>query len=189
MAGLIEVKFDEAKLRRIRQQMIGYPGALPRIMSRAINRTATMARTQTARKIASIVHITVANARKGIRIDKATRSRWQADLNITGFRIPLIRFGARQTKTGTSYIIDKTTGRKRIVSAFIATMQSGHTGVFRRKGRGRLPIVELRGPSLGLLFEDIQGLADEVTRDTLKHLSRNIDAQVALILQRNRRAA
>lgn len=187
--GLIEIKFDERKLRQITKQMRGYPGALPRVMSRAINRTANQARTQIARKISSQVQVSVSDVRRGVRIDRATRTKWQADLQITGFRTPLIKFGARQTKTGISYIIDKSTGRKRIDTAFIATMPSGHKGVFKRKGKSRLPIVELRGASIGVLFENTATVATEVTRDALKQLSRNIDTQVALILERNRRAA
>jgi hypothetical protein len=47
--------------------------------------------------------------------------------------LPLIAFGARQTMTGVS--VEVTKGKRAIIrSAFIATMQSGHKGVFQRRG-------------------------------------------------------
>lgn len=60
-------------------------------------------------------------------------------------RIPLKKFGARQTKKGVSYRISKTEGRKKIASAFIVTKLGGH--VFKRVGKQRLPIQKLFGPS------------------------------------------
>ena len=47
--------------------------------------------------------------------------------------IPLIAFGARQVGSGVS--VEVTKGKRSIVrGAFIATMQSGHRGVFMRQG-------------------------------------------------------
>lgn len=51
--------------------------------------------------------------------------------------LPLIAFGARQTKTGVS--VEVTKGSRRILRhAFIATMASGHKGVFMREGPKRI---------------------------------------------------
>lgn len=50
--------------------------------------------------------------------------------------IPLIAFGARQTRTGVS--VEVTKGKRSIIRhAFIATMASGHKGVFMREGPKR----------------------------------------------------
>jgi hypothetical protein len=51
--------------------------------------------------------------------------------------IPLMAFGARQTKTGVS--VEVTKGKRAIVRhAFMSTMQSGHKGVFMREGPKRI---------------------------------------------------
>ena len=42
--------------------------------------------------------------------------------------------------------------RTRYPHAFLAQMRSGHLGVFQRVGRTRLPIRELRGPSIAHVF-------------------------------------
>ncbi len=51
--------------------------------------------------------------------------------------LPLFVFGARQVKSGTS--VEVTKGKRAVVKhAFIATMQSGHEGVFMRRGPKRV---------------------------------------------------
>jgi hypothetical protein len=56
--------------------------------------------------------------------------------------------------------------------AFLATMPSGHRGVFERKSRSRLPIRELKGPSawfVGTKYaKAAEGLAREQFPDDLK---------------------
>lgn len=67
-------------------------------------------------------------------------------------RISLRDFKARQTKAGTTYKTSKTGGRKTVLGAFqgpkpgvIKASWRGH--VFKRKGKERLPIIKLFGPS------------------------------------------
>lgn len=68
----------------------------------------------------------------GATADIVQRSNW----------IGLYKLGARQTGSGVTV---KARGSYR--HAFIATMRSGHTGVFMREGRARTPITELFGPN------------------------------------------
>lgn len=189
--GLVEIKFDERKLKAVERQVRGIPGGMKRIMPRAINRTATTARARTARKIAGQVKVKVSTAKKGVSIIKARQDRWRATLRITSRRIPLIQFGARQTQKGVSYQISKSTGRKSIKSAFIQTMpitgaaqEYGHRGVFMRKGKARFPIRELFGPSIGIVFEQAGQIAAETMAETGAELEKNIDSQVQFLLSR-----
>jgi len=186
---LVEIEYDEARLARVRKMLRDIPQGMPRVMSRAINRTTTSARTEIARRISGQVKIKISDVRKGITIHKATYSRWQATLNLFTRRIPLIKFGARQLKKGVSYQISKIEGRKRITEAprpFIQTMPSSHVGVFRRTGPQRLPIVQLMGTSIGSVFEHGGTVAPDVQKETSKKLEKNIDDQVKLILARKR---
>lgn len=184
MAALVEIKFDEAKLRKVQRMLRDIPRALPRVMSRAINKTATSAKTDVARRIAGEVNIKVSTIKKNITLKRATYRVWQAVLGIWTKRIPLINFSARQTAKGVSYKISKTEGRKTIKSAFIISMSSGHKGVFRRAGPRRLPIIELKGPSVGEVFRGSAGLAKAATWKAQQRLGRNIDDQVKLALGR-----
>ena len=205
-AEFLVVEFDKRKLKSIERQVRGIPGAMKRIMPRAINRTAKTARARTARKIAGKVKVRVSEVKKGIRILTACGDLWHARLIITTRRIPLIQFGARQFKKGVKYQISKAGGRKIIKGAFIQTMPitgatqaRGHRGVFKRdidadlsegrdkKGRprkNRLPIREKFGPSLGIVFEDAASIAAETIAETNAELEKNIDSQVRFLLSR-----
>jgi hypothetical protein len=65
-------------------------------------------------------------------------------LNVAGEPVPLVAYPHRQGKRGVTVEVNR--GKRTLVkSAFVATMRSGHKGVFRRSGTARLPIEELRG--------------------------------------------
>jgi uncharacterized FlaG/YvyC family protein len=191
MADAIEIQFDEKRLDEIRKLLRDIPNAMPKVISRGINRTTTSTRAEIARQIAAEVKITQSAVKKGIKVTKATQTRWQADLDLFTKRIPLIKFGAKQIKKGVSYRISKSGGRKKITDParpFKQTLPSGHVGIFRRHTpeTKRLPIVELKGPSIGGVFEGAAGIAAEVQESAGQKLTKNVDQQIAFILSRRR---
>lgn len=94
-------------------------------------------------------------------------------LQVSGKPVPLIAYPHREVrgKTGKRGIgprsqgglaVEVNRGKRTLVrGAFVATMKSGHEGIFRRRGTARLPIHELLGsrPVDALLHE---GEADAV---------------------------
>lgn len=212
--NLVEIKLDDRKLALIRKRLKNFPRAMPKVMSRGINRTATSARTKARRLIAKELGVKQKIIAKGITLKRATYSRWRADLQFAGKRIPLHVFGARQTAKGVSISTGtgKTTGF--YPGAFIAQMQSGHVGVFKRVEDSRirkprkkkfiigtfrrndpsagrfcwpaLPIYELDAVSVGgYLAGDAAGVVDELVEESGKDLEKNIDDQVRMILEKN----
>lgn len=163
-APLIEIKFDEAKLLKVQQMLRDIPRKFPYVIKMGINRTASSAKVAIARQISAEVSIDgiklgVTYIKKNITKKLATNRVWQA---ILGF---------------------KSTGWRRIEqTAFKATMPSGHKGIFRRKGKKRLHI--LQGPSLGEILEEKTGLIQKAVRDASQKLERNINDQVALALKK-----
>ena len=175
-------------------------------MSRAINKVLAGARTESARQISGEIKIKVATARKGMIIDKATFEKWVGTITLSARRIPLIEFAARELKKGgVSYRIEKSGKRKRIPRAFIATMPTGHKGVFRRKPTGtsvggaivrradsplvgRLPIGEMRGPSIKEVFKNAPIIIAAVTEKAATGLQKEITRQVELQLNRGNNA-
>ena len=191
----VEIKFDKKKLKRVQAILKEIPGAMGPVMSRGINKTATAAKTRIVRAIAAEVKVAQKAIRDRISLDRASSNRWQATLHITGKRIPLINFGANKLVSGDiSYQIDPSGGRKRITydrqtnPVFFAVMKSGHKGIFRRLGP-RLPIKELMGPSIPSVYKYAEGLSARILRESSLDLGKNIDYQIALILQRRRAAA
>ena len=83
-------------------------------------------------------------------------------VNVSGEPVPLVAYPYRQTKQGVSVEVNR--GKRMLLKgAFVATLKSGHVGIFRRKGKTRLPIEELRGsrPVDALLHQgEAQGVAD-----------------------------
>ena len=191
MAKDIEIKVDRRQIRQVQKLLAAVPRGWPKVASRAINRTATRARTRVVRAISSEVKIRQADVRKQIRVRRASYSRLEAHLVIWGRRIPLIRFGARQTRRGVTYQIGKAGGRKLIEHAFITTMPSGHHGVFiRGRGQGpggmvrRLPIFERLGPSVPGIYDGAANLARRMMGETQTDLHDELNTQVKVILEK-----
>jgi hypothetical protein len=107
-----------------------------------------------------------------IRVELANPDRLRARLYANAKRIPLIDFGAKgpEPSRGRGRGVTVKTGgsRKTIPDAFIATMRSGHRGVFQRVGEGgrrgprpghsQLPIRELFGPSIWQVFKKYENV-------------------------------
>jgi hypothetical protein len=76
---------------------------------------------------------------------------WRMD--VSGKPVPLADFPHRQLKRGVKVQVNQ--GRWTLVkSAFVATMKSGHLGIFRRRGKARLPIDEAFSTRISDVFRD-----------------------------------
>jgi hypothetical protein len=130
---------------------------------RAMNRAIASGRTAMVREMARDTGLKVGDVRDALSIREASLAVAQASFGAGLKRIPLIYFKARATKRGVTYAL--TGSRNRISNAFLATMKSGHQGVFARKTPKRLPIVERFGPSLGHVFAKYQPMGLARTKD------------------------
>ena len=189
MADMVTITINEAKLKRLRRDLTDIPKALPKIVSRAINKVATYTRTKIVREITADVNLKRGDVTKrNVRMKKASYRKWSATIGISGRRVPVHRFGARQTRKGVSYRIRKSAGRQTIAGAFIAKMPSGHVGVYRRVGKTAFPIIELYGPSVPQVMSSVGSLAQpQLEADAGARLEREIDTQVGLLIERRNR--
>lgn len=158
--------------REITAAFDAYPARTSKAMVRALNRGITAGSTVMVRAIAQDTGLKSGDVKKALPMREASLSRPMAQLAASLQRIPLSRWNARQlTRGGVSYRLKG--GRGRHPHAFIRTMRSGHVGVFVRKGKKRLPIKELFGPSLGHVFRKLRPAGEarvlEVFRTTLDH--------------------
>jgi hypothetical protein len=152
---MAEVRLDTSAVQR----MLSNLGSnLPKVVSRALNKTISSARTEMKRQIAKDIGIKAGVVDKSLKVTKASTTSFVARLNASGKRIPLINLitgkppePSRGKGRGVSYRLGGKT--RRIPSAFVATMpRSGHRGVFRRVGKEQIPIIELFGPSIVHVF-------------------------------------
>lgn len=81
-----------------------------------------------------------------------------------------------------SYEIEKGNRKKMPDGSFIATMKSGHTGLFIKRADIKGAITELKGPSAGGVIERPSRI-ERIKKDSFVNLNRNIDTQVDLLLR------
>lgn len=60
---MLEIRYDDRKLKDLQRTLAGIPNAMPRVMSRGLNRTATEARTQLSRFLSGKVGLRVKDVR------------------------------------------------------------------------------------------------------------------------------
>ena len=147
MPASIEVTFESARAEALLKQ---YPKRVQRATMRALNRALTSGHTELARLISKDMGLKVSDVKAALKSTPATASRLEVKLAASAKRMSLMKFGARQTRRGVSYNLGAGGGgRKTLAHGFIATMGTGHTGVFTRKTKKRLPIDQKYGPSIG----------------------------------------
>lgn len=141
----------------------GYSGRFMRASVRALNRSIGSGRTVMVREMARDTGLKSKDVRDALVMREASPSRLEVSLVARLRRIPLIDFKARMTSRGV--VAKLPGGAGRYPNLFIATMASGHTGVFGRTGQfGRNDnpklerISERFGPSLGQVFAKFRPL-------------------------------
>src|SRR5512139_1372286 len=127
------------------------PGPLKSATLRALRKAGATAlrdmRAEASKRVRARKRIKASYVRKALTMRRArgsdlARLEWAVD--VSGDAVPLVAYPARQTKKGVSVEVNR--GKRTLLKgAFVATMRSGHKGVFRREGMARLPIAELRG--------------------------------------------
>jgi hypothetical protein len=116
---------------------------------KAGNTTLRRSRTEADRRVRAERNLKAKFVKSGLRMQfpsrrgiRSGRERMRWELGFSGKSVPLIKYkGTRKTKRGVT--VNVSGRREKIQDAFIATMDSGHRGVFKRKGESRLPIEEL----------------------------------------------
>jgi hypothetical protein len=162
----VEFKADDAL-----QAMRDAPKRTQTATVRALNRTLTTGKAFLAGLIAKDMGVKTATAKDAIREEKATAEKLRITLRASKKRLALAQFDAKGPEPtrgkgrGVSYR-QGSGGRGRVSDAFLATMPTGHRGVYRRSGKSRLPIFELYGPSIGHVFDKYREQAIDRMRET-----------------------
>lgn len=150
----------------IDRDLEGAPAKVQRAFVRAAKRAIDSGRSVIVKLIAGDTGLKQKDVRDSISMRYPSLSDPVASMRAKTKRLPLIDFKARQTKTGVTYR-NPGGGRSTVPGAFIATTRSqtsadarpdlagsggAHVGVFKRRGKARLPIRQLYGPSIGQVF-------------------------------------
>lgn len=156
---------------------------------RALNKSIASGNTLAARLVAQDLGLNVGVVKEFLKIQKATSSNLSATLSASAKRIPIIDFKARGPEPSRGrpggVRASLKSGAGVYPNAFIATMKSGHRGVFERvKGAGRLPIRELRGPSIWQAYGKVQA---EVEARVQEQLAKNVASEISYAISQQAR--
>jgi hypothetical protein len=108
-------------------------------------------RTEGQRVIREDRHLKVGDAKD--RIKPISIGGMMGGVEVDGSPIPVGAFRHTQTKKGITFYSFKS-GPTKIRGAFKAMVGAGHVGVFKRKGRERLPIDEVHTTGVASSFKD-----------------------------------
>ena len=196
----VSIKVKKGDMARVKKLLAKYPKKAPVVLSRAINKTTDTVRVKAVREIAQNTKLKKSDIFKKsggrpVKQTKANRNRLAAEIQVTGQRIPLSRFKARQTIKGVSYDLGR--GRTKIKSAFMQEVfgkgggdgeaGAGHIAVLMRKGKARHPLRELFGPSILQVFIGSAKIIKKTTKEANKLLPKNINTQIKLMLEKQSR--
>jgi len=183
--------------------LAGLPRRARSILSQTLNDGAKHAATEATRRVRETWNIKIRAAKAQLPITRSNAETLRATIRVKGGPIALMAFGPKQTRRGISIKVRR--GKQTVLRhAFLATMQSGHTGVFYRRGpkvqprRGRYAgrIIK-RGPRSGqpLLRQRIyeryvvsmptmvRGLWPEIEADARAYLNLRLHQQIARALE------
>jgi hypothetical protein len=148
---MITVEIDPRQIAEVEEALQAFPRQAARAAVRAVNKTLAWVGTHGSRAIArdNDVPLKALRQRRRVRIGKASPSQLRGVAWFGVVPIAASYVGAlRQTRTGARV------GKHAFEGGFIATMPTGHTGIFSRLGKTRLKIreerVDLDGASAAL---------------------------------------
>jgi hypothetical protein len=155
-----EITIQIEGLDRASAMLDAFPRETSKAMLRAVKRATDHAATTAVRVVSSDTGLGASKVRARIaKVNPTGSNNVQGQVRGELKRVPLIEFGARGPEPsrgkgrGVSYRLPGG-GRGRHPNAFITTVGTGrHRGVFVRRNSPRLPIQELKGPSVGLVMK------------------------------------
>lgn len=173
--------YQVAKLNHLFRE---YPRRIPRVVAAAVNETTKKGKVQVAKDIREKVNMKAADVKRYILVRRATPATKGGALVIDeGERVPLKQFGARQSKKGVTYKIDKQGGRKLAKGAFGPKIPRLGKHVFKRYGKESLPIRKLLGPSAWAVFKRAK-LEKKTRKDTRVEFRKQLNRRIRFELMK-----
>jgi len=171
---MASIRVDTQDLYEIQRTISTFKGNKI-VIVRATNDTLSGVRTQAVRNIAAKVTPSQAVIRSHFSFNNMSLANMSAEISCYGKPLGLLAYTARAVRGGVSVRVLKSNSRSTIKHAFIATMSSGHRGVYWRQfndfrvgqnpnvrygtlkgSKYALPIQELYGPSIAEIFDDAE---------------------------------
>lgn len=193
---MITIRINADDMARVKKSLAGIPGAVERVCMRSINDGLAGMKTDASTEIRSVIVLSKSAVDATFKTVKASVTSLSGVFASTGSPVPLIEYGARQTTKGVSVQVKRGNPRSVVVGAFIATMKSGHKGVFWREWhqairkpvnrnipygklpkKYRLPISQRYGPRVPDILSN-EPVMTAVLKKADDRMHTNIDRQI-----------
>jgi len=129
---MIQIYINQDDVAKVKTMMAGILDGATKVMVRALNLTLTGVKTDASTEIRNIITAKKSTVDATFKTSKATATKLSATFQSTGRPLPLIAYSVNQTQKGVSVQVRKDKPRKVLAGAFIATIKSGHKGVYWR---------------------------------------------------------
>lgn len=201
----------QGTLERAVKLLSGLPGGINKAVRGAMSRSVSHLRAANVKAIRDRYAIAAANVRanENVTVRYTYQNGVQATVNFAGQKIPLFRFDGASPKTpawdGASLVqaivsgrwrtvhpglpasghVLKSTSPRRFQSAFVATMKTGHTGIFQRTGgvtsSGGDELDEFYGPSIPQMLGS-EAVEERLAKETMEQFDQRLEHEVSAIL-------
>ena len=146
---MIKLVLDERAFADAYKFIEKAPQKVPKIISRALNRTLDMTKAEQTRKARDTYTVKAGKLRENYRVKKSSPSNLFGEISSSGEQIALEHFQLsrkRRSRVPLKAAVKKG-GLKPLGKRSFIAYQDGHGGAFARKGAGRTPIRRLFGLS------------------------------------------
>ena len=157
----MQIKMDRSAIRQVERDLANIKKGSERAMSRAINHTLTVTRTEAGKEIRKQVKLKSAYVRERLKVNKANVNKPVGSITTPKRGILLSRFEHRQYKNGDIGVqVKPSGGKKRMPGAFFIRFSNGVQAIaFRNQygpGLGRSEGINITyGPSVSQVFTDV----------------------------------
>lgn len=176
----ITAQIEPRALERLRRKVDAR--AFPGILASAINDAGRWGETRVGRAVRQEVPLKVADVKRVIKRKKATRGDLESIIHVRREPISMKRYAARQTKKGVTAKPRRNKPRELLKSAFISERLGGH--VYKRRGKERLPIDRVQGPTVVGVLAGVPGMLAEQEEGMRDYLLQRAKSKVDAYLER-----
>lgn len=191
---MIEVQYSTRDFERAVGMFEMAPALARKALSRAVNKSIKGSRTDAVRLITAETTLKAGIVRQAIFVRQAwwAGDEVKAEINPNSRRMAMTKYKTtpsrvtkRRPKAGLRYQQYRSGGASRVAGAFVAVLRSGHVGVFRRVGDKRLPIAELKAPSVQFYFMNDK-VREQLAQKASERLEKNVAHEVGWALESGR---
>jgi len=184
--GLV-IDVDAAGLNGLAELFAQASRVAPVAVARALNATNSKVNTQITRVLPKQTGLKAGDVRSALTREMASAGKLVAAVRARGPYIPLLKFGARETRKGVSaapwgkrQVFDGTFMKGGKFPHRVALAMGGH--VFKRLGRARLKIATTYGPAIPVeMVKDASKAAFETT--VARELPKDLDRALGSVLR------